>query len=510
MTERRRLIPILGDQLDPGLALLRGARKDRDVVLLAEVGEEAAYVPHHKRKIAFTFAAMRHHRDLLRERGWRVRYTAYDDPDNTHSLKGEAARALKAEGLGAVAVTEPGEWRLLEDMKSWAGDFGVPVEIAGDRRFFTTPAWFRHWAEGRKILRMEDFYREMRKRTGILMQDGAPAGGKWNFDRENRKPPKKGMTFPAPPRFEPDAETRAVLDLVERRFSGNFGRLDGFALAVTAADAEKALDHFVERCLPDFGDYQDAMVRGERFMFHSLLSVCINAGLLDPRAVCERAVAAWEAGHAPLNAVEGFVRQILGWREFVRGVYWLKMPDYAQMNELDQRRSLPDFYWTAETDMACVGEVIAQTRDEAYAHHIQRLMVTGNLAMLLGVKPAEIHEWYLAVYADAYEWVELPNTLGMSQFADGGLLGSKPYAAGGNYINRMSDYCAGCRYDVKQRTGPDACPFNYLYWDFLDRKRDRLGGNHRLRNVYATWDRMDDGRKRAIREDALRFRRNPR
>ncbi|MEM8974690.1 MAG: cryptochrome/photolyase family protein, partial [Pseudomonadota bacterium] len=254
-----------------------------------------------------------------------------------------------------------------------------------------------------------------------------------------------------------------------------------------------------------FGDYQDAMLTGRRFLYHSVLSHYINCGLLDPLDVCVRAAKEYDDGHAPLNAVEGFVRQIIGWREFVRGIYWLKMPSYADANFFQSNRALPAFYWTGDTDMHCLAEAITQTKEEAYAHHIQRLMLTGNFALLAGVSPTEVHEWYLAVYADAYEWVELPNVIGMSQFADGGLLGSKPYVSSGSYINKMSNYCGQCKYDVKQKTGENACPFNALYWDFLIRNEDKLGRNARLRNPYATWRRMSEDKRQAYRDSAAQF-----
>jgi deoxyribodipyrimidine photolyase-related protein len=299
--------------------------------------------------------------------------------------------------------------------------------------------------------------------------------------------------------------TRAVIDMVAQRFANNFGDLDAFGWPVTRAQAEAALDAFITKALPSFGDYQDAMLEGEDFLYHSLLSPAINLGLLDPLAVCRRAERAYLEGDAPLNAVEGFIRQIVGWREYVRGVYWLKMPDYRDMNALDATRPLPWFYWSGETGMNCVAQVVGQTKRLAYAHHIQRLMVTGTFALLAGIRPQEVHEWYLAVYADAYEWVELPNTLGMSQFADGGILGSKPYAASGAYINRMSDYCGGCRYEVTKKTGEDACPFNALYWDFLARNERKLRGNQRLAQVYRNWDRMDEAHKRELRASAAAF-----
>jgi deoxyribodipyrimidine photolyase-related protein len=306
-------------------------------------------------------------------------------------------------------------------------------------------------------------------------------------------------------RFEPDDVTRDVLDLVRQRFGNRYGSLDDFWFGTTREEALQALAHFVKRGLPGFGDYQDAMVTGEPHLYHSILSVYINAGLLGWREVCEAAVEAWQAADAPLNAVEGFIRQIIGWREFVRGIYFLEGPDYATRNALGHTRSLPEFYWTAETDMRCVAEAVGDTMRDAYAHHIQRLMVTGNFALLAGLHPNRVSDWYLEVYADAYEWVEAPNVVGMSQFADGGVVGSKPYVSGGNYINRMSDYCGHCRYSVKEKTGPDACPFNLLYWHFLDRHRDRFASNPRMAQMYRTWDRMDEAHRAAVIADGDRF-----
>lgn len=497
-----RLIVVLGDQLSLDLAALKGADQARDVILMAEVAEEAGYVPHHKKKIAFLFSAMRHHAERLLAMGWRLRYVTLDDPKNCGSITGEIARALQDFCLTQVCLTEPAEYRLKTAVQDWARDRQVALEMRLDSRFICDHATFQRWAEGRKQLRMEYFYRDMRRKTGLLMQGDKPEGGKWNFDSENRKPAADDLFMPRPLRHAPDQITKDVLALVADRFDTHFGELHPFCFAVTQEGAQEALEHFVTEALARFGDYQDAMLEGEPFLYHSVLAQYINAGLLDPLAVCRRVERAYYEGSAPLNAVEGFIRQIIGWREYVRGIYWLKMPDYTQQNFLQAQRALPDFYWTADTDMACMASALRQTRDHAYAHHIQRLMVTGNFAMLIGVNPHEVHEWYLAVYADAYEWVEAPNVIGMSQFADGGILGSKPYAASGNYINKMSNHCAGCRYDVHQKTGPQACPFNPLYWDFLIRNQDKLGANPRLSQAYRTWDRMGDDKKRAYRQSA--------
>jgi deoxyribodipyrimidine photolyase-related protein len=498
---------VLGDQLDPDIAALRASEPDDTVVLLAEVADEATYVRHHPQKIALVFSAMRHFADELRERGWTVDYVTLDDPDNAGTLRGETARAVTRHDAGVVHVTEPGEWRLAQDLDNWPDDLGVPMYRHDDDRFHCSVAAFNDWAAERKLMRMEDFYRRMRREHGVLIDhDGQPVGGQWNYDTANRKPlPKEGLDIPSPPRFEPDAITEPVLALVTDRFIDHFGTLDRFGWAVTRHDAERARDHFIEHALPLFGDYQDAMRTGEPWLFHSVLSPYLNMGLLSPRDLVERAEHAWRDGHAPLNAVEGFVRQILGWREYVRGVYWRHMPAYAGFNALAHERALPWFYWNADTDMHCMQETIAGTRDHAYAHHIQRLMVTGNFALLAGIRPSEVCEWYLVVYADAYEWVELPNTLGMALFGDGGMLGSKPYAASGKYIHRMSNYCKSCHYNVNEAIGENACPFNALYWHFLMRHRDKLAHNHRLRMPYRNLDRMDGDRRTALWDQAESF-----
>ena len=496
---------ILGDQLTRSVAALSDLDVARDVVLMAEVADETRYVPHHKQKIALVLSAMRHFAASLEAEGVRVDYVRLDDPDNSGSFSGELARAAARHRPARVVATEPGEWRVWEMMRTWAGLLDVPVEIRADDRFFCSRGRFARWAEGRKAFRMEFFYREMRRETGLLMDDGEPAGGRWNFDAENRRSLPPGYAAPPRLRFAPNDMTREVLELVARRFDAHFGDLDGFGWPVTREQALKALDHFVTDCLSGFGDVQDAMKSGEPFLQHSLISPCLNLGLLTPHEVCVAAEAAWRRGDAPLNAVEGFVRQILGWREYVRGIYWLKMPEYAQSNALAATRPLPRFYWTGATAMNCVSQVVNETRQSAYAHHIQRLMVTGNFALLAGLAPAQVEEWYLAVYADAFEWVELPNTHGMALFADGGLLASKPYAASGAYINRMSDYCGGCTYDPGVKSGAGACPFNLLYWNFLIENRGRLARNPRMAMPYRTLDAMTPERREILAREAQTF-----
>jgi len=496
---------VLGDQLSRSVSSLDDIERECDVVLMAEVHDEATYVAHHQQKIVLVLSAMRHFADELVREGISVDYVRMTDEGNTGSLGGELERALERHKCDRIVVTEPGEWRVQQFMKEWEGRFGIPVEIRADSRFLCSLDEFVQWAEGRKSLRMEFFYRQMRRKTGWMMEGGKPLGERWNYDSDNRKSLPKNLPVPRPDRFTPDRITQDVIDLVADRFGHHFGDLDAFGWAVTREDALVALDDFVRNCLPEFGNFQDAMKSGEDFLFHALLSPYLNLGLLQPREVCEAALESLQRDEAPLPAVEGFVRQILGWREFVRGLYWLKMPDYAQTNYLDARRPLPEFYWTAETDLNCLREAITSTRRNAYAHHIQRLMVTGNFALLAGLSPAEVEDWYLRVYADAYEWVELPNTHGMALFADGGVMASKPYAASGAYINRMSNYCAGCKFDAKQKLGELACPFNYLYWHFLIRNKDPLKSNPRMGLAYRNLERMSPDQQRDIVQQAERF-----
>ena len=496
---------VLGDQLTHTLSTL-GDAKSGDVVLLMEVLAECTYVRHHAKKIVLILSAMRHFAAELTARGLHVEYVRLDDPANTHSFRGEVARAAARHGATEIIVTEPGEWRVLADMRSWHEATGCPVEIRDDDRFLCRLREFRAWAGTKTQLRMEFFYREMRRRHGLLMDaDGEPVGGQWNFDAENRKSLPAGIRLPATPHVPPDSITQQVMALVAERFADHIGTPDGFNLPVTAAQAQAALADFVQHRLPQFGDWQDAMQDGAPFLFHALIAPALNAGLLDPLAICQAAEAAYHKGLAPLNAVEGFIRQVLGWREFIRGIYWLRMPGYAHLNALAATRRLPEFYWTAATKMRCLAQAIGQTRDHAYAHHIQRLMITGNFALLAGLHPDDVDEWYLAVYADAYEWVEMPNTRGMALHADGGIVGSKPYAASGAYINRMSNYCRGCAYDVRDATGAGACPFNFLYWDFIARHAQRFAGNNRMAMPLRNWTRMDPAKQTALRTRAAAF-----
>lgn len=484
----RHLVIVLGDQLDGQSAAFDGFDPALDAVLQMEVREEATYIPQHKRRIAFFFAAMRHFRDEQRAAGRRVHYSELDEPANRGTLAGEIGRWCGLLRPQRLIVLQPGDWRVQRQLAA----LGLPVEFRADRHFLCPEEDFAEFVREHPRLVLEQFYRSMRLRLGILIDpDGRPAGGAWNYDAQNRASFGREGPPPIPPDdgFAPDAVTRGVLDLVARAFPDNPGRLDGFDLPVTRDQALASLRHFVEHRLRHFGRYQDAMRTGEPFLFHSRLSGPLNLHLLRPREVVD-AVVANPAG-APLAAVEGFVRQVIGWREFVRGIYWHFMPDYAERNGLDADLPMPRLFWTGETDMRCLAEAVGHTIDHAYAHHIERLMVLGLFCMLLGVRPYDVHRWHMSMFWDSVDWVSLPNTLGMSQHGDGGMIGTKPYAASGNYIDKMSDSCRRCRYDPRKAVGDDACPFTTLYWNFLARHKERFSKNPRMRYPYLNLARKD-------------------
>jgi len=478
---------VLGDQLDRDSAALDGFDPRTDAIWMAEVAGESTHVWSAKQRIAVFLASMRHFRDEMRAMGRTVLYrelapTATPPTDEPATLDEALALDVAAHRPDRIVVVTPGEYRVQESLQAAARHLGVPLSVLPDRHFMCSVDEFAEYAAGRSQLRLEYFYRMMRRRHGVLMEGGQPAGGKWNYDSDNRDsfPPDGPGRLPEPLMFEPDRITAEVIDLVNLRFADHPGSLEEFGWPVNSRQAQLAMTDFIAHRLPSFGRFQDAIWMGEPWLFHSRLSVALNLKLLDPRDVVGRAEAAWQVGDAPLPAVEGFIRQILGWREYVRGIYFTQMPVYAELNALAADRPLPEWYWTGDTAMACLRDAIEQTLRFGYAHHIQRLMVTGLYAQLLGVDPTAVHEWYLAVYVDAVEWVELPNVIGMSQYADGGLVASKPYVATGKYISRMSNACRSCRFDPAVRTGPDACPFTTLYWDFLIRHAPVLEGNSRM------------------------------
>lgn len=501
----RKLILVLGDQLSLDNPALAGIDREQDCVVMIEAAGESTHVWSHQARITLFLSAMRHFAEVLRAQKLPLHYVALQPASGAAPGLGSQLRTVIDERRPArVVICEPGEHRVLEIITRACRDAGVALDIRSDSHFLCSREEFAAWAKGRKELRMEFFYRQMRRQHDVLMEMGEPAGKKWNFDAANRGSfPKAGPgAVPQPPRFAPDAMTREVIALVGQRFPQHPGSLQTFGWPVTRADALQALQDFIQHRLPTFGLYQDAMWTGMPFGWHSLLSAALNLKLLDPREVIAAAVAAWRDGHAPLAGVEGFVRQILGWREFIRGVYWLDMPGMLEANHFDHRRPLPSWYWTGDTDMNCLRESITQTLQHGYAHHIQRLMVTGNFALLAGIAPRAVHEWYLAVYVDAVEWAELPNTTGMALYANGGRFTSKPYIASGAYIRRMSNYCDNCRYDPKIRTGPRACPYTTLYWNFLDLHEAAFTRNPRTALMARNITRLTATERSAIRAAA--------
>ncbi|MBV9442173.1 MAG: cryptochrome/photolyase family protein [Acidobacteriaceae bacterium] len=509
MPKMRNLVLVLGDQLDLESAAFDGIDARRDLVWMAELAGEATYVPSHKVRIAFFLSAMRHFAAEVRARKYRLEYRELDADANSGDLKAELQSSLKKSAPEKIIAVEPGEYRIQEMVKSVAAECGIALEIREDRHFLCSQKEFAVWAEEHKQLRMEFFYREMRRRSGVLMEKGRPVDGRWNFDVENRKTFSKtgpGLLLSEPHIFQPDRMTREVITLVNRKFPKHPGTLDKFDLPVSRADARIAVEDFVNRRLPEFGRFQDAMWTSEPYLYHSRLSGLLNVKLLNPRTAVAAAQDAYYDGHAPLSSVEGFIRQIIGWREYIRGVYWTYMPDYIRKNALGATEPLPDFYWSGDTDMNCLRHAIGQTLEYGYAHHIQRLMVTGLYALLFGVDPIEVNKWYLAIYWDAVEWVEMPNVIGMSQYADGGLMGSKPYIASGKYIDRMSNYCAGCRYQPDQAIGERACPFTTLYWDFLMRHEELLSANQRTYLQVKNLARLTNQEKKEIQKHAEELR----
>ena len=508
MTELRNLIVVLGDQLDLDASAFDDFDSSTDAVWMAEVVDESTHVWSSKPRTALFLAAMRHFALALQSAARRLHYTRLDAPGNAGSLAAQLEADILRLKPTRLVMTEPGDWRVLQAIRALAQARGLPLDIRVDRHFFTSTADFAAHAKGRKSLRMEYFYREQRKRHQVLMQGDEPVGGQWNFDADNRESFGAAGPGTVPPRavFEPDTITREVIALVEARFAGHPGRLDSFAWPVTRAQALQSLQAFIRDRLPLFGRYQDAMWPGDPWLYHAHLSAALNLKLLNPREVVAAADAAYREGHAPLASVEGFIRQILGWREYTRGVYWAQMPGYLDRNALDAQQDLPAWFWTGATDMACLRDALAQTLEHGYANHIQRLMVTGLYTLMLGVQPRQVHAWYLAVYVDAVEWVELPNTLGMSQYADGGVMGSKPYIATGKYIQRMSPHCKGCRYDPAQRSGDSACPFTTLYWDFLMRHEAAMARNPRMTLQVKNVVKLTDAQKQAVSDRAAAIR----
>jgi deoxyribodipyrimidine photolyase-related protein len=515
----RNLIVVLGDQLDRDSSVFDDFDAAQDLIWLAEVTEESTHVWSHKARIALFLSGMRHFAAELIARQWPVHYRRMGDAALPFaSAAPEPGIATLAQALALdltklqptrVVLVCPGDYRVREALKAVCAQHNVAYAERSDTHFYLSTEEFADWARGRKEFRLEHLYRLLRKREGVLMDGAKPVGGEWNYDQENRGTFGKagpGMV-PAPLAFAPDALTAQVLALVEAQFPGHPGELADFDWPVTPEQAISALDDFIAQRLCAFGSYQDAMWINQPYLYHAKISAALNLKLISPRTVVNAVEQAYRAGRAPLAAAEGFIRQVLGWREYVRGLYWWRMPRYLTENALAAEQPLPAFYWSGDTDMACLRAAIGQTLRYGYAHHIQRLMVTGLFSLMLGVQPRAVHEWYLAVYVDAVEWVELPNVLGMSQFADGGVMASKPYCASGSYIKRMSNYCAGCKYKPDVSTGPQACPFTTLYWDFLARHKDKFATHPRAALQWRALSRLSPETIAEIQAQATELRR---
>jgi len=493
----RNLILVFGDQLDAGSAAFDGFDSKHDAVAMQEVREEATYVRQHKIRLVLFFSAMRHFRDEMRVKGMTVHYRAIEDAENTHSFAGELEEKITRLHPRKVVVLEPGDYRVRQSIEQVCRKLNVELDVRIDRHFYCSVEEFAALSQGKHLI-LENFYREMRKRHGILMEHAEPAGQQWNFDKENRRPLTAAVkaAIEPPLSFPPDAITRGVIDTVNTMFADSPGSAVHFDYPVTRAEALKALDDFISHRLANFGPFQDAMTVADPYIYHSRLSSSLNLHLLHPRETIDAAIQAYKGGRAPLNSVEGFVRQVIGWREFVRGIYWTHMPAYQDLNELHGESPVPAFYWTAETDMNCLRHAAQGLVDHAYAHHIHRLMVFGLFSLLLGVVPRQFHDWHMSMFVDSLDWVSLPNALGMSQYGDGGIMGTKPYCASGNYINKMSDYCRGCRYK------PNSCPFTVLYYDFLARHQERFEHNGRMLFQIQNLRRQDPTTLRKFRREA--------
>lgn len=497
---------ILGDQLNPQHSWFSVVSNDV-VYVLMEVRQETDYVLHHAQKILAIFAAMRDFARQLQAQGHRVHYLRIDDPDNRHTIAGNLQALATQYQATSFAYQAPDEWRLDRELLELASSSALPGTQYDTEHFYTDRKEVGQFFSHRKQWLMEAFYRHMRVKHDVLIDAlGKPIGGAWNFDHDNRKA-WAGMPW-EPQDLRPQHKHQALWKTIEAAGVKSFGDPSAEALRwpLNRDEALGQLEQFVEYALPHFGEFQDAMSSKAWRLFHSLLSFAMNVKMLHPREVVDAAVQAYHQHHLPLASVEGFVRQIIGWREYVRGVYWHRMPEYADNNFFEHRQALPHWFWNGETQMRCVQTAITQSLQQAHAHHIQRLMVIGNFSLLAGLDPHQLHQWYLGIYIDAFEWVEMPNTMGMSQFADGGQLATKPYVSSAAYIDRMSDYCKGCRYNKKKRLGEDACPFNALYWDFHVRHQDKLGKNPRLAIVYKQIRQMSDQDKFDLERQAQYWR----
>jgi deoxyribodipyrimidine photolyase-related protein len=503
-TEILRLI--LGDQLNYRHSWFNEVRPDVTYVLM-EIRSETDYVQHHIQKVAGFFAAMREFAKYLTDKGHQVIYITLDDPKNQHSFSLNCKNLIDQLNPKRFEYQFPDEYRVDEELKSFTEKLLIPFAVCDTEHFFTTRTTFSEFFKGKKTYLMESFYRRMRKEQDVLMEGEQPLTGQWNYDHDNRKKLPKNHVVTPPFLFKNDVSE--IVEMIDKKGVKTIGSIDpkSFVWPVTRTQSLELLDFFVEECLPFFGTFEDAMTVNAWSVYHSRLSFALNIKLLSPKEVIEKAIEAWENNPDKIsyNQLEGFVRQIIGWREFMRGVYWSNMPSYAQLNFFGHDRKLPRWFWTGQTKMNCLKHAIGQSLEKAYAHHIQRLMVTGNFMLLTGINPDEVDQWYLGIYIDALDWVEVTNTRGMSQFADGGIVGTKPYVSTAAYIDKMSDYCAGCFYLKSVKVGEKACPFNSLYWNFYDRHESKLAKNPRIGMMYNVWKKMDNETRTALLAQAEKY-----
>ena len=501
----QRLNLILGDQLNHDSLLWQDVDRDNDLFWMAEVSDESTLTSSSKQRTALFLSAMRHFAEGVRADNYKLEYITIEK--GFSSLTSALSHTLSRQGFNAVRCVLPGDVTILTNLKQCCEKHHLNVDWLADNHFIAHPGEFSQWMQQRRQPRMEHWYRHLRQDRHILMQDQKPIGGQWNFDKDNRKAFGKDGPGDLPDdlRFKPDAITMEVMHAIEDHLPTLPGKLDTFNWPVTREQALLQLDAFISHRLPHFGDYQDAMWTEQPFLYHARIASSLNLKLLHPLEVIEAAELAYHTGHAPLNAVEGFIRQILGWREYIRGLYWFYRDDWLTFNALAAQRQLPAFYWDAQTEMHCMQQAISQVLNYGYGHHIQRLMVTGLFSLLWGVRPQAIHQWYLGMYVDAVAWVEIPNTIGMSQYADGGIVGSKPYIASGAYINRMSNYCQHCQFNPKLATGDKACPFTTLYWHFVDEHQTLLAANPRLGMQVKNWHNKSDAEQQQIRLQAQKL-----
>ncbi len=500
---------ILGDQLNSEHSWFKKVN-DENTYLMMEMRQETDYVAHHIQKVVAFFAAMRAFAKELDDAGHKVIYLKLNDKNNSGNLEKNISQLIESENFKRFEYLLADEYRLDQQLKSLSEGLSIETSHADTEHFYTSRDEMKDYFEKKKSKQwlMESFYRMMRKKHQIMVtEDNKAEGGKWNYDQSNRKKLPKNHK-PIPPKLF-QHQVKELKEMLDEEEVKTIGKLDAknFPWPINRTESLELFDYFLEECLPLFGDFQDAMAEDEWSIYHSRISFAMNSKMLSPKEVINKTIDYWRAHekNIDISQVEGFVRQILGWREYMRGIYWAKMPEYENENQLDHKRKLPEFYWTGKTKMNCLKQSIDQSLEYAYAHHIQRLMVTGNFALLAGVKPEEVDAWYLGIYIDAIQWVELPNTRGMSQFADGGLIATKPYVSSANYIDKMSNYCGNCHYSKTKKTGDKACPFNSLYWNFIDQHLDTWSNNHRMGMMVANWKKQDPEKKSKVLEQAEQY-----